>query len=248
MLTIENTGNFALLPTRSINAIGGIEHALSGSTRLRVEGYYRADRDLVAQPRRDARLLVNGQIYAPSPTARYENSIRGTARRFEIFLQHRSANRWNEWASYGYSKTSKRDGITGAHCTADFDQRHTANGYLSYRLSASVNLSLRYSYGTNFPISDFYTVKNGCSLLSKYRNEVCLPTFSRADSLLNKQFERKKWRGVLFVEVTNLVDTTNQTLDPINGYESGTGKVNSSLLKSFPILPAAGRMMDWGGR
>ncbi len=247
-LTIQNLGNPALLPTRSINAIGGVEQALSASTRFRVEAYYRADRDLITQPLLEARLLENGLIFAPPSTARFENSVRGASRGVEVFLQRRSANRWNGWVSYGYSKTILRDGITGAHYSADFDQRHTVNTYLSYRLSASVNLSARYSYGTNFPIPGFFTVRNGEYYLSKNRNEVRLPNFSRADFRLNKQFERKRWRGVLFVEVMNLLNTNNQTLDSYNGYDPRTAKANISLLRLFPIVPAAGWMMDWGSR
>lgn len=247
-LTIENLGNAALLPTRSINAICGIEQALSPSTRLRFEAYYRADRDLIAQPLLDPRLLANGQIFAPPSAARFENSVRGAARGFEVFLQRRSANRWNGWVSYGYSRTVLRDGITGAHYAADFDQRHTMNSYLSYRLSASINLSVKHSYGTNFPIPGFFTGKEGAYYLSSSRNELRLPNFSRADFRLNKQFERKKWRGVLFVEVMNLLNTRNETFDSYNGYNPRTGQANLSLLRLFPIVPAAGWMMDWGSR
>ncbi len=247
-LTIANLGNEALLPSRSIHAIAGIEQALSMSTRLRFESYYRADRDLLAQPLADIRLLSDGQVYFPPAVARFENSVRGAARGFEVFLQKRSANRWNGWISYGWSRTRMRDGVTGAHYDADFDQRHTVNGYGSYRLSPSVNLSVRYSYGSNFPIAGFFSQRDGQYYLSQQRNAVRLPVFSRADFRLNKQFERKRWRGVLFVEVMNLLNTNNRTFDSYNGYNTRTGVANISMLRLFPIVPGAGWMMDWGNR
>ncbi len=247
-LTIANLGNSFLLPSRAIHAVGGLEQALNTSTRIRVEAYYRADRDLLAQPLMDPRLLPNGQIFNPPAAARFENSVRGAARGFEVFLQRRSSNRWNGWVSYGWSRAQMRDGITGAHYSADFDQRHTVNSYLSYRLSPSVNLSVRYSYGSNFPIPGFFALRNAQYFLAQNKNEVRLPVFSRTDFRINKQFERKKWRGVLFVEVQNLFNTDNRTFDSFNGYNNRSGLANVSLLRLFPIVPAAGWMMDWGSR
>ncbi len=248
VLTIANLGNTAILPSRAIHAVAGVEQALSATTRLRLEAYYRADRDLLAQPLADIRLLSNGQVFFPPAVARFENSVRGAARGLEVFLQKRSANRLNGWVSYGWSRARMRDGITGARYDADFDQRHTVNGYGSYRLSPSVNLSVRYSYGSNFPIAGFFSQRNGQYFLSQERNAARLPVFSRADFRLNKQFERKKWRGVLFFEVMNLFNTNNRTFDSYNGYNTRTGVASISLLRLFPIVPGAGWMMDWGNR
>ena len=247
-ITIANIGNPNLLPNRSIHAVAGIDQALSMTTHVRLEAYYRADRDLVAQPLIEARLLADGRIFAPPSAPRYENSVRGSAKGFEIFLQRRSANRWSGWVSYGYSKTAVRDGITGAHYPSDFDQRHTINAFLNYRLSPTINLSLRHSYGSNFPIPGFFTLRNGQYYLSQQRNQLRLPSFQRTDFRLNKQIERKRWRGVLFVEVMNLFNNKNQTFDTYNGYDAATGQARVSLLQLFPIVPAAGWMMDWGGR
>lgn len=247
-LTIGNIGNGGLLPSRSIHAISGIEQALTPTLRLRVEGYYRADRDLIAQPLADVRRLADGRLFVPPAVARLENSLRGAARGFEVFLQRRSANRWNGWASYGWSRARMRDGVTGAQYDADTDQRHTVNGYASYRVSATVNLSVRYSYGSNFPIAGFFEERNGQYFVSRTRNTARLPDFSRADFRLNKQFERKKWRGVLFFEVMNLFNTNNRAFDSYNGFNAANGRANVSLVRLFPIVPGAGWMMDWGNR
>ena len=247
-LQIANIGNPNLLPSRAIHAVTGLEHSVTSTTRIRIEAYYRADRDLLAQPLADVRVLGNGQLFLPPAAARFENSLRGAARGFEVFLQKRSANRWNGWASYGWSRARMRDGITGAHYDADSDQRHTVNAYASYRLSASVNLSGRYSYGSNFPVAGFFELRNGQYFLSQRRNTARLPDFSRADFRLNKQFERKKWRGVLFFELMNVMNTNNRTFDSYNGFNTTTRPANISLLRLFPIVPGAGWMMDWGNR
>lgn len=246
--TIANTGNPNLLPSRSNHLVSGIEHSLTSTLRLRAEVYLRTDRDLATQPLADVRLLANGTIFTPPAIARWENSLRGTARGFEVFLQKRSANRWNGWLSYGWSRARMSDGITGARYDADTDQRHTVNGYASYRLSSSINLSARYSYGSNFPIPGFFARSGSQYMLTTERNTARLPVYSRADIRLNKQFERKRWRGVLYVEVMNLFNANNRTFDSYNGFNSRTGVANVSLLRLFPIVPGAGWMMDWGNR
>ncbi len=247
-LAVANLGNPNLLPGRATHVVTGVEQALNATTRVRVELYNRADRDLYTQPLADIRLLPGGQVVLPPAVARFENSLRGTARGVEVFVQKRSANRWNGWVSYGWSHARMRDGVTGARYDADTDQRHTVNGYASYRLSATVNLSLRYSYGSNFPVPGFFARQGNAYVLSTRRNEVRLPVYSRADFRLNKQFERKKWRGVLFVEVMNLLNRDNRAFDTYNGYNAQTGRANVALIRLFPIVPAAGWMMDWGGR
>jgi hypothetical protein len=247
-LTIANLGNANLAPSRAIHAVAGIEQSLSSWMRLRVELFNRADRDLTVQPLADPRLLPNGQVFIPPVAARFESSVRGYARGFEIFLQRRSANRWNGWVSYAHLRTGMRDGITLARYVADTEQRHTINGYASYRISASVNLSARYSYGSNFPVPGFYVQRGSDFFLSRERNRARLPAYHRTDFRIDKQFERKRWRGVLFVELMNAANASNRAFDSYNGFNATTQRANLSFLNLFPIVPAAGWTMDWGRR
>jgi outer membrane receptor protein involved in Fe transport len=68
-------GNRALLPERSIHAVGAVDQRLGGRTRLRAEFYNRADRDMLFQPFYDPRIL-NGRIFSPPPLPLYYNSLR----------------------------------------------------------------------------------------------------------------------------------------------------------------------------
>jgi hypothetical protein len=247
-LTVRNTGNAGLPPSRAIHAVTGVERALSGRTRLRVEAFYRADRDLVTQPLLEPRLLADGRVFVPPAVAPYEASVRGVSRGGEVFLQQRSANRWTGWVSYGWARTRMRDGVTGARYDADTDQRHTVNAYSSLRLSSTVNLSVRYGYGSNFPLPGFYTERGGQYFLARERNTARLPAYSRADLRLNKQFDRPRWRGVLYVEVMNVLNRSNRAFDAFNGFHAGTQRVNVSTVELFPVVPAVGWMMDWSRR
>ena len=247
-LLIDHTGDPRLLPQRANHTIAALEQQLNDRTRIRAEVYYRADRDLITQPLLEPRLLSDGQIFAPPAYPLYANSVRGSARGFEIFLQRRSANRLSGWVSYAYARTWLHDGVTGAAYVSDSEQRHTINAYASYRLRPSVNLSARYSYGSNFAIPGFLRAgPDGTYFLATQRNLLCLPDYHRADVRLNKSFQWQHWRGVLFVEIMNFTNHANSTYDSFGGYNARTAQAFPNFTELFPIVPAAGVMFEWNG-
>jgi len=249
-LFIENMGNPLLLPERATHAVAAIEQTLGSRTRFRVELFQRSGRDLIAQPLSEPRILPDGQIFSPPANPLYLNSVRGTARGVEFMLQRRTANRMSGWISYAYARTAMRDGITGAHYAADSEQRHTVNVYGSYRVTPTINLSVRYSYGSNFPIPGFLRRSGDLFFLDTQRNALRLPNYHRADFRLNKSFHHqtargRTWRGVLYVEVMNVSNHENVTNDASGGFNSRTGEAFPRFLKLFPIVPAAGVMFEW---
>jgi hypothetical protein len=247
-LLIQNMGDPRLLPERANHTIAALEQQLNDRTRIRAEIFYRADRDLITQPLLEPRMLANGQIFAPPLNPLYGNSVRGAARGVEVFLQRRTANRLSGWVSYAYARTWLRDGVTGAAYAADSEQRHTMNAYASYRLRPSVNLSARYTYGANFPIPGFLREgPNATYFLTTQRNQLRLPAYQRGDVRLNKSFQWQHWRGVLFVELLNFTNHANRAYDSFSGYNARTGQAFPNFTKLFPIVPAAGVMLEWNG-
>ena len=94
------------------------------------------------------------------------------------------------------------DSILSTSFPSDWDQRHGVNTYLSFRLTPSVNLSARYTYGSNFPVPGFLREgANGTYFLDSRRNQIRLPAYHRADVRINKSFQWGKWRGTFFAEV-----------------------------------------------
>lgn len=249
LLLTENTGNPFLLPERANHTVAAVEQTLGQRTRLRAEFFHRAERDLIRQPLQEARLLATGSIFHPPAIAPYANSERGIARGAEIFVQRRTANRVSGWVSYGYVLTSMKDGVTGAVYPSDFEQRHTVNAYGSHRVRPSVNLSARYSYGSNFPIPGYFqrTAPNTYYLDTR-KNALRLPAYQRVDVRVNKVFQWHSWRSTLFVEVANLTNHENVTYDYFNGFDSRTARAFPRFLKLFPIVPAAGLMLEWDAR
>jgi hypothetical protein len=237
-------GGRGLLPMRSVQAIAGVEQRLGERARVRIEYYDRVDRDLPFQPLFDPRLLPGGRIFVPPLNPLYANSLRGYSRGVEIFLQRSSANRFTGWISYAFGRTALRDGVSLSRFPSDQDQRHTVNVYVGYRLRPTVNLSVRSSYGSGFPIPGYLTRKGSAYGLAAVRNQLRMPDYSRTDLRVNKSWTRDKWKFTLYGEVVNVTNRTNYIYDSFDGYNSRTGQAFLTLDTMFPILPSAGIVFE----
>ena len=236
-------GKRSLLPARSNHATAAIEQRLGPRTRLRAEVYNRADRDLIFQPLADPRVIA-GKVFSPPLNPPYANSLRGYARGAEIFLQHSTANRLTGWVSYSFGRTGMHEGITNQNFPSDFDQRHTVNIYGGYRLRPSMNLSMRWSYGSGFPIPGYLQQIGSIYYLTVSRNQLRLPSYTRADLRINKAFTHDKWKLTLYGEIINLTNRTNYVFDSFNGFTTSTKQAYLTLDTMFPILPSAGVVFE----
>ena len=241
-------GRRTLLPMRSNHVIAAIEQRLGERTRIRAEYYNRADRDLPFQPLYEPRMLVTNKLFAPPASPLYYNSLRGYSRGVEFFLQRSSANRATGWISYAYGHTGMRDGAEPAgspgRFPSDYDQRHTVNVYGGYRLRPTVNLSLKSSYGSGFPMPGYLRSSGGLYYLASSRNQLRLDPYVRTDVRINKSWTRDKWKLTLSGEVINLTNRTNYVFESFDGYTSKTTQAYVTLDKMFPILPSAGIVFE----
>lgn len=237
-------GRDTLLPERSIHHQVAIEQRLSDRIRLRVEAYNRLDRDLLYRPFSEPRLL-DGRVFNPTLAAPVENSLRGYARGLQAFVQRRSVNGLTGWASYSYGVARMRDGVSGQHFDADFDQRHTVNLFGSYRLRPTVNLSLRYTGGSGFPIPGFLEGREDDFRLAAMRNAVRLPHYHRTDLRLNKTWARRRAQYTLYFEAFNLTNRRNLRFQNLASWNRTTGVARVNLDRLLPIIPSAGLAVEF---
>ncbi|HYP04925.1 MAG TPA: hypothetical protein VER03_01715 [Bryobacteraceae bacterium] len=230
-------GGSRLLPERANHVSLAIERRLGNSARLRVEGWNRNDRDLLARPFFDFRIR-NGVIQPVS--AALFNSARGYSRGIQFVLQTRSANRLSGWTSYTLSYARQRESRLGIAYWADEDQRHLANTYLSYRLRPSLNLSGRWAYGSGEPIPGFLTVRDGLYYLAPQRNQVRLSSYQRLDFRANKSFTYDAWKLTLFGEIINATNRRNLRYLSFDGLNGATQRAFLTVDRVFPIVPVAG--------
>jgi hypothetical protein len=235
-------GGSRLLPERANHFSMAVEKRLWNTARVRVEAWNRDDRDLLARPLFDFR-LVNGRIPATSSTV--YNSIRGYSRGLQFVLQTRSANRLSGWTSYTLSYARQRDDIERQHYWSEEDQRHLVNTYLTYRLTSSLNLSGRWAYGSGQPMPGYLTLRDGLYYLSPRRNELRLPSYQRVDIRANKSFTYDTWKLTLYGEVINLTNRENIRFLSFDGVNGATQRAFVTTDRVFPIVPVAGVTLEF---
>jgi hypothetical protein len=237
--------NPALRAERATHYTLQVEQLINEKTRVRLEAYDREDRDGIFSANTEYR-LVNGVAVGPQfgiTRAAWQNNLRGHAKGIEFFIERRSVNKVSGWVSYSYGVAKYRDVATNLQFDGDFDQRHTFNGYATYRLRPTLNLSMKYRYGSNFPVAAFLAMQNGVVDLSDQRNRLRAPAYSRFDVRANKAFNFDRWKLTLYGEVLNVLGRENVR------YTTQTDTVNHTVSfdrdTMFPRLPIAGIRVEF---
>jgi len=180
----------------------------------------------------------------PQPGPVLRNTLHGYSRGIEIFLQRRSANRLSGWVSYALGYSRYRDETTSLAFDGDFDQRHTANIYCSYRVTKALNVSSKFRYGSNFPAAGFLKFSGTRMFLSEERNKIRLPDYSRLDMRANYAFHFDRWKLTLYTELTNALNRKNVRYVDLDSVGSG-GRVFFSKETLLPLLPAGGITVEF---
>ncbi|MBS1910766.1 MAG: TonB-dependent receptor [Bacteroidetes bacterium] len=164
---------------RATHYVLGIERILTEDWQVRVEGYYKDFADLIVQQK------LTGVKYVSTPksgeSVRYPsgwtdpvavagdsltpipvNDATGAAYGVEVLLQKigtPGTSRWSGWLGYTLSFANRyRDGITFPF---DYDQRHTVNLVMNYRVNDWLELGSNFQFGSGFPYTPpvgFYPV------------------------------------------------------------------------------------------
>ena len=238
-------GNPDLEAERSRHFVLGLEQRVGTHTRLRLDAYHQDENGLLYA--RDSEWRVeDGRIVIPRVDARLANTVSGRSRGVELLLQRRSANGLSGWIAYSYGTARRHDEESGISCDSDFDQRHTVTVYGSMRLSQTLNVSLKYRYGSGFPVPGFYrSPAPGIYFLSDERNTLRPDGYGRLDLRANKAWLFRSWKLTLFGEVLNVLDRENVRYNGQDGIEFRTGRVFLSTDTLFPLLPSLGVTVDF---
>jgi len=244
-LLLLPAGGARLIPERAIHYVAALEQRIGPQSRIRIEAYERQDRDVIARPLLEPRLM-DGRVVFPATTPLFHNSVRGYARGIMVMAQRRSANRLSGWVSYSLGYARQRDGVESGSFWSLQDQRHTFNTYLGYRLKPSVNLSGKWMYGSGVPIAGFVQrAPNDTYLVSGTRNRENIDPYHRVDLRVNKSVTRDRWKLTLYAEVINVTNHQNLRLSSFDGVNTRTGQAFLTFERVLPILPSGGIMVEF---
>jgi CarboxypepD_reg-like domain len=230
----------------------GVERKIGDVWRASATAYYRRESDRLRVVDAESR-LVEGRVVRPAGPAYVANAMDGTARGLELIVERRSSGGLTGWVSYAYGNAENTDrGIRSSRrmvpeetFPADWDQRHTLNTNVEYRWSERSSLSVRYRYGSNFPLQGYYVgIDADRHTLTAERNAGRLPRYSRLDIRADRTFTYRTRRLTLFAEVINVLNQSNYRTTSAS-LNTRTGEVSGLLEKLFPLLPSAGILIEF---
>lgn len=229
-------GNPALKPQRTVQYEAGFKQLLFEDLSLQITGFYKDIFDYAAFQR----LQLSGRT-----VDRYVNLDYASTRGFEIIIEKGLSDHYSGSINYTFQLAKGRASdpfvvqvtpqLFGLprETRLDYDQQHTINLFLGYRLRPNevVNIfgipidnfsaSVTWSYGSGFP----YTPYNaGRTLADVYlKNTGNGPHTSQLNISLSKGFEFFNALNALFtLDVTNLLNRRNVNLSA-GGFNSVTG-------------------------
>jgi hypothetical protein len=236
-------GRADLRAERAYHADAGLEGRLGATGRWQVTVYNREDRGLLRLPGTELR-VVRGVLVNGSLTTKYQNALDGSARGVEWMVQRQSPNGFSGWASYALGYVKYHDITTGEAFWGDYDQRHTLNLYGTYRVSERFSLSARVRVGSNFPTTGYWDQRGGVYYAGTDRNEVRVPTYSRADVRANRAFTWDRKRLTLFVEAINVANRSNARF-ALPSVDRQTFVATGLYEKMVPLIPAVGLLLEF---
>ena len=224
-------GNPTLKSSRASHYILELKRQLSQDTEIKMAAYYK---DLTG-------------LATTDEEANYLNQGIGYAQGTEIFLRHRSGNKFFGWISYAYALSKRRDRAGEPYRPYSFDQTHVATFAASYNLTPTWEFGAKWQYRTGNP----YTPVEGATVQLDLRDPINprpiyvpiyaetysdrLPPYHRLDLRISKTFQFERWKLGAFLELLNAYNRKN--LLDFRYNEDYTERTDANQL---PILPYLG--------
>ena len=224
----QSVGNPDLTTSQASHYVLEFTRQVSEGTELKFAGYYKN--------------LVN--LVTNDDDMIYLNQGAGFAQGTEVFLRHRSGDRFLGWGSYAYGLSKRRDRPEDPYRYYSFDQTHVATLAATYRLTPTWEIGVKWQYRTGNP----YTPVEGATLDTDPRNGESiyipeyaetnsgrLPPYHRLDVKLSKAFRFDSWEMSLFLELLNAYNRKN-LLD----FSYNDDYTEKDEIYQFPIIPYLG--------
>ena len=223
-----SVGNPGLKSSQASHYILELKRQLSTDTEIKIAAYYKD--------------LVN--LVTADETSVYLNQGEGYAQGTEIFLRHRSGDKFFGWVSYAYALSKRRDRIGEPYRYYSFDQTHVATIAASYNLTPTWEFGAKWQYRTGNPYTPIINAslildpRNGKPIyLPNYgeTNSERLPPYHRLDLRVSKAFRFNSWEFGIFLELLNAYNRQN-LLD----YRYNEDYTERSSIYQLPIVPYLG--------
>jgi outer membrane receptor protein involved in Fe transport len=220
---IEGVGNPDLTYERADHYTAGVEQQFPDGLKVRVEGYYKKLYDLVV----------------PHESENYVNGGSGKAYGGELLLKKDSTDDWWGWFSTAYSKTERRNDLTGEGFPYRYDQPWIINIIYNWAFRPKWTFGARWRYQSGAP----YTPVTGTFTDSSGRirpvygelGSERLPDYHRLDLRVARDFLFNTWKMGFYMDIINAYAHEN-----VSGYQYSENYTSREPITQLPFLISIG--------
>ena len=230
----DSVGNPNLKSSQASHYILELKREISPDTEIKFAAYYK---DLV-------NLVTSDDINV------FLNQGEGYAQGTEIFLRHRSGDKFFGWVSYAYALSKRRDRDGEPYRYYSFDQTHVATIAASYSLTPTWEFGAKWQYRTGNPYTPVERAErvpdprlNGRWIyipIYGETNSERLPPYHRLDLRVSKVFRFNSWGFGIFLELLNAYNRKN-LLD----YQYEDDYSDKNAINQLPIIPYLGITVEF---
>ncbi len=234
-LQVEDGVDDFLPAQRVDHSIASVETTLVPGLTLRAEVY----RKRYASLRARYENLFDPIVLLPELSAdrvRIEPDA-ATAEGVELLLTRRSADPWNGWVGYTWSRVDDR--IDGADVPRSWDQTHAVTAGLTWT-SGPWDATLAGLWHTGWPTTLLQLDESG-GVVTGPRNGARLGDFASLDLRVNRRWQLPRGELSAYFEVTNLLDRRNPCCVQwsVESTPDGT-RLTSKIEHWLPRIPSIG--------
>lgn len=223
-LRVQFREHTALPAQKAEHIVLGVDRRFTGALSGRIEGYHK---NITRVPERYMTLGADiDEFYPEARTDLVRVSIdKSTAQGIETYLKYDAGEKLSWLLSYALSDV--KDDVTAVNYGGrliertgtqprPWDQRHTLNADVYYRLNRGWHFNLAWQYRTGWSFTDFDVVRvertdGTFAYFHDYGrfNSDTYPSYQRLDARVNKHFYTSKGKITLFLHVINVLNHAN---------------------------------------
>lgn len=220
---IKVIGNPDLGYIRAEHYTLGAEQDLGDGWTVKLEGYYKKLSDVVV----------------PDETYNYLNEGSGKAYGSELLIRRNSRSTWWGWLSFDYSRTFRRNELTGEDFSYRYDQPLVINAVFTWEFAQTWTFGARWRYQSGAPytpvIGTYQDSTGRIRPLYGALGSERLPDYHRLDLRIQKDFLFDTWKLGFFLDIINAYARSN-----VSGYNYKNNYTKREPVYQLPFLPSVG--------
>jgi hypothetical protein len=225
---ISNGGNPTLGYLEADHYVAGIEQQVKDGWSVRLEGYYK---DLENLP-------------VPHQPENYVNGGSGKAYGSELLIKKRRTTDWTGWLAVGYSKTERRNDLTGESFPFAYDQPLIINLVYEWNFTSKWTFGAKWRYQSGAPVTPVIgTYTDGTGRLRPVYGELGserLPAYHRLDLRFKRDYLFNTWKMGAYLDIINAYSREN-----VSGYEYNADYTSRKKIAQMPFMPSIGIQVEF---